>query len=215
MDSKAAWKSKKRVSEITNTMFNTEMHRKAYLKERSEEYRRPETVRFRYKQIAVQPIHINRTVKELDKADYLQKLEFSCYKIFGLMVQDLTGINFIFEDEVEHIETVLSNIEKINFFTFRNIEVTREEFLKIAKFELFKLEDFRSFETCFEKYLKDCNFSEEDLEEVKEYYEVSFARIKSCSTKEKNYEINDYTSYNHLMENVNALQGLVVEPVSQ
>ena len=217
----------KLIRKETYGKLDTEYKRKLYEDKKYAQDRLPETIRSANKLHAIQCLNVSAKDKGFCKELYLNYLQLSACKIFAFMIQDITDENFIFEDEYDYVnqlKTESENNKLLGVFRFRNRNgLTREEFLEIANYPLFTIEDFENFKQN-NKYINNITITEEEFDKLLEYYSIQINRIKSSSKSIEKpkfgstaqiYEIDDYTSYNKLMENIDYIKENFLEKTTE
>lgn len=202
----------KEIRRNMNAIDSAMYHREKYLNEKNANNR--EYYRANCRNYSVQCIQVPSTTKSLDKEEFLLKLEKACYQLFSLILQDVTGDRFIFEDEYYFMKDKIEKIENganITFFQFRNIKIDKDEFFKIFNtHKVFTMENYNNFAEFLKTNYPDISLSQSELDKIVDFYHVQIDRIHAYSTQVGKFPINDYSAFNKLNQNIDRIEDLAV-----
>ena len=179
--------------------------------------RLPSNVRHNHKNPTIPRLNLSVKTSPANfvKEDFIKNLQLASCEVFALILQDLTGKKFIYPNEYEELKPIYDFIkeggDRISYF--RKVRLINEELFDIIEnYEIFTMEKFENFEEYSNEIFENKNIPQEEFNEVLKFYnDIAIPKIKSCSNSvehpvfHKNsiwHEINDYTSYKKLMENL-------------
>lgn len=201
--------------------------REQYIKEAFANKRDPNNLRSTFKNQSIQCLNLSAKDKGFNLNQYLENINVASYKLFALIIQDLTGKKFIYEEEYNQLKPIYDKVKAgVNLvYSFRHIYLLEEELFRIIEtYEIFTMDQFENFEKHSKELLKDVKISEEMFNEIKDYYSDQISKIKQCSEivehpqygpRKIYHKVENYDSYNKLIEKINYIEENFVEQTSE
>lgn len=211
----------KHIRKEIRTKIENKYLKEQYENEKFKSDRLPSNVRHNHKNQTIQRLNLSvkTSPENFVKEDFIKNLQLASCEVFALILQDLTGKRFIYPNEYEELKPIYDFIkeggDRISYF--RKVRLTNEELFDIIEnYEIFTMDKFENFEKYSNEIFENKNIPQEEFNEVLKFYnDIAIPKIKSCSNSvehpvfHKNavmHEINDYTSYNKLMENLSYIK---------
>ena len=214
MNPPEARRLKKQISECRYDCSRAQELHRQYMIEKNEADRKH--FRANNRNYSVHCLQVPSSTKNLDTEEYLTNIEQACCNLFTLILQDITGTRFLFEDEYEIIKDKIERINngaRITFFQFRNLQITEDEYFKIFEtHKVFTKDNYNNIEEYLQTNYPDLKISKADFDDIMDFYKIQIDRIYTCSTiVNKKFPINNYTSYNKFNRNIALVEDLAID----